>query len=88
MTFLWSLIIGGIIGWIAGAIIGRDVPGGIIGNIIAGFVGAWLGTLILGDWGPHVAGFAIIPAIIGAIVVVFIVSAIMRGMRTRGTAAK
>ncbi|CAH0145239.1 GlsB/YeaQ/YmgE family stress response membrane protein [Peribacillus castrilensis] len=81
MGFLWSLIIGGIIGWLAGMIVGRDVPFGIIGNIIAGFVGAWLGSLILGNWGPSVADFAIIPALIGAIVFVFILSLILKGMR-------
>jgi uncharacterized membrane protein YeaQ/YmgE (transglycosylase-associated protein family) len=83
MSLLWALIIGGIIGWLAGLLTGRDVPGGIIGNIIAGFVGAWLGGLLLGDWGPTVAGFAIIPAIIGAIVVVLIASWVMRSMRNR-----
>jgi uncharacterized membrane protein YeaQ/YmgE (transglycosylase-associated protein family) len=81
MSFLWSLIVGGVIGWLAGMIIGKDIPGGVIGNIIAGFVGAWLGTLILGNWGPHVADFAIIPAIIGAVVVVFLLSLILRGFR-------
>ncbi|MBA9025386.1 MULTISPECIES: GlsB/YeaQ/YmgE family stress response membrane protein [Bacillaceae] len=81
MSFLWSLIIGGIIGWLAGMIIGRDVPFGIIGNIIAGFVGAWLGSLILGNWGPVVSNFAIIPSLIGAIVFVFILSLILRGTR-------
>ncbi|MGE7183531.1 GlsB/YeaQ/YmgE family stress response membrane protein [Peribacillus sp. NPDC006672] len=81
MGFLWSLIIGGIIGWLAGLIVGRDVPFGIIGNIIAGFVGAWLGSLILGHWGPSVSDFAIIPALIGAIVFVFILSLILKGMR-------
>ena len=81
MGFLWSLIIGGIIGWLAGMIVGRDVPFGIIGNIIAGFIGAWLGSLILGTWGPSVADFAIIPALIGAIVFVFILSLILKGMR-------
>jgi len=81
MYFIWVLIVGGIIGWLAGLIVGRNIPGGIIGNIIAGFVGAWLGTLILGNWGPHVANFAIIPAIIGAIVLVFLLSLILRGFR-------
>lgn len=80
-TFLWSLVIGGIIGWIAGMIAGKDIPGGIFGNIVAGFVGAWLGQWILGDWGPVVADFAIIPALIGAVVLVFIVSLIMRAFR-------
>ncbi|WCK52755.1 GlsB/YeaQ/YmgE family stress response membrane protein [Aneurinibacillus sp. Ricciae_BoGa-3] len=80
MSFLWSLIVGGIIGWIAGAIMGRDIPGGIIGNIIAGFIGAWIGTALLGTWGPVIGGFAIIPAIIGAVVLVFIASFILRSM--------
>lgn len=81
MGFLWSLIIGGIIGWLAGLIMGRDIPGGIIGNIIAGFIGAWLGSMILGNWGPVIGDFFFIPALIGAIVLVFIVSLIMGSMR-------
>ncbi|MDR7001750.1 GlsB/YeaQ/YmgE family stress response membrane protein [Neobacillus niacini] len=81
MSFIWSLIVGGIIGWVAGLVAGRNIPGGIIGNIIAGFVGAWLGSLILGNWGPNVANFAIIPAIIGAVVLVFLLSLVMRAFR-------
>ncbi|WP_106768913.1 GlsB/YeaQ/YmgE family stress response membrane protein [Paenibacillus faecalis] len=80
MEFLWSLIVGGIIGWIAGLIMGRDIPGGIIGNIIAGFIGAWLGGLLLGAWGPEIGNFYIVPALIGAVVLVFIVSLIMGSM--------
>ncbi|KAB2337080.1 GlsB/YeaQ/YmgE family stress response membrane protein [Cytobacillus depressus] len=80
-SFLWSLIIGGIIGWIAGMIVGRNIPGGVFGNIIAGFVGAWLGSAIFGHWGPDIAGFAIIPALIGAVVLVFLLSLIMRAFR-------
>lgn len=81
MGFIWSLIIGGIIGWLAGLILGRDIPGGIIGNIIAGFIGAWLGSLLLGGWGPEVGGFFIIPALIGAIVLVLILSFILKGRK-------
>lgn len=83
MGFIWSLIIGGVIGWLAGLILGRDVPGGIIGNIIAGFIGAWLGSLLLGGWGPVIGGFYIIPALIGAIALVFIVSLILGKMRRK-----
>lgn len=81
LGFLWALIIGGIIGWLAGMVVGKDIPGGVIGNIIAGFIGAWIGSALLGDWGPVVADFAIIPALIGAIVLVAIVSLVMKGLR-------
>ncbi len=81
MGFIWSLIIGGIIGWLAGLILGRDVPGGVIGNIIAGFIGAWLGSSLLGEWGPVIGGFYIIPALIGAIALVFIISLIFRSAK-------
>lgn len=81
MSLLWTLIVGGVIGWFAGLLIGRDIPGGIIGNIIAGIVGSWLGTSLLGSWGPEIAGFALIPAILGSIILIAVVSAVLRGMR-------
>ena len=83
MEFLWSLIVGGILGALAGAFLGKDVPGGIIGNIIAGFIGSWLGITLFGAWGPAIGGFYIVPALAGAIILIFIVSLIMRSMRTK-----
>ncbi|WP_139365743.1 GlsB/YeaQ/YmgE family stress response membrane protein [Shouchella patagoniensis] len=81
MGLLWSLLVGGLIGWAAGGITGRGVPFGIIGNIIAGFVGASLGTFLLGSWGPALGGFSLLPALIGAIILVLIVSSILRTSR-------
>ncbi|SDY87534.1 GlsB/YeaQ/YmgE family stress response membrane protein [Bacillus sp. 166amftsu] len=81
MAFIWSLIVGGILGWLAGLIVGKDVPGGVIGNIIAGIIGSWLGTLLLGTFGPVIGGYAIIPALIGAIILIFIVSLLLRALR-------
>ena len=80
MEFILYLIIGGIIGWLAGLILGKDVPGGVIGNIIAGIIGAWIGGMLL-HFGPEVAGIQIIPALIGAIILILIVSFIMKAMR-------
>ena len=82
LGWLWSSIVGGVIGALAGAITSRDVPMGIIGNIIAGLVGAWIGQALLGTWGPSLAGMALVPSILGAIILVLIVSAIF-GMRKK-----
>jgi uncharacterized membrane protein YeaQ/YmgE (transglycosylase-associated protein family) len=81
MSFIWSLIVGGILGWIGSLIVGKDIPGGVIGNIIAGIIGAWIGSALLGDWGPEIGGYSIIPALIGAIILIFVISLIMRALR-------
>lgn len=72
----WVLIIGGVIGLIAGMITGRGSSMGVISNIIAGLVGSSIGEALLGSWGPQVAGMAIVPSVIGAVVLVLIISMI------------
>lgn len=83
MSFLWMLIVGGVIGWLAGMIMGRDIPGGIIGNIIAGILGSWLGGMLLGDWGPRISDFYVFQSIIGAVILIAIVSLILRSVGGR-----
>ncbi|MFV0558219.1 MAG: GlsB/YeaQ/YmgE family stress response membrane protein [Enterococcus sp.] len=78
MGLIWTLIVGAIIGAIAGAITGKDNRMGCIANIIAGLVGSSLGQLLLGSWGPSLAGMALIPSIIGAVILVAIISFIFR----------
>lgn len=75
-SLIISLVVGGLIGWVAEVIMKRDVPGGVIGNIVLGFIGSWLGGLLLSDFGPVIQGFAIVPAILGSLLVVFIFSLI------------
>ena len=79
-SFIWFLIIGGVLGWLAGVVIGKDVPGGVIGNIIAGIIGSWIGSTVLGNWGWKVSNFYVFPALIGAIVLIFIVSLVLKSM--------
>lgn len=74
MGLIWTLIVGAVIGAIAGAITSRGAAMGWISNIIAGLIGSWLGESLLGSWGPSLAGMALIPPIIGAIVLVLIIS--------------
>ncbi|KKJ72354.1 GlsB/YeaQ/YmgE family stress response membrane protein [Enterococcus faecium] len=58
----------------AGAITNKGSSMGIIANIIAGLVGSAIGQALLGTWGPTIAGMAIIPSLIGAIILVLVVS--------------
>lgn len=77
MGLIWSLIVGAIIGAIAGAITNRGAAMGWIANIVAGLIGAWIGQGLLGTWGPSLAGMALIPSIIGAIILVLTVSLVV-----------
>ena len=81
MELLWTLLIGAIIGAFAGALTSRNLPMGWVGNIIAGIVGSWLGESLLGGWGPELAGMAIVPSIIGAVILVIITSFFLTGMK-------
>ncbi|WP_430611341.1 GlsB/YeaQ/YmgE family stress response membrane protein [Enterococcus sp. DIV0876] len=74
MGWLWTLIVGAIIGLIAGAITNKGGSMGWIANIVAGLVGAAIGQGLLGSWGPSLAGMALVPSIIGAVIVVAVVS--------------
>ena len=66
---LWSIIVGGFIGFLAGAITNKGGAMGIIANVVAGLVGSSVGT-----WGPSLAGMALIPSVLGAVIVVAVVS--------------
>jgi uncharacterized membrane protein YeaQ/YmgE (transglycosylase-associated protein family) len=79
--FFWSIIIGGLLGWLASLITKRDIPGGIFGNIVAGFIGSWIGSFILGKWGPEIGGFYIIPAIVGSVILILLFSLITNRSR-------
>ncbi|AXX65143.1 MAG: GlsB/YeaQ/YmgE family stress response membrane protein [Lactobacillus sp.] len=71
MHWLWVLIVGAIIGAIAGALTKKGM--GWVGNIVSGLVGSVIGEALLGHWGPQLAGMAVIPSVIGAIIVVAVV---------------
>jgi uncharacterized membrane protein YeaQ/YmgE (transglycosylase-associated protein family) len=78
MGLLISIIMAIIIGYVADFFVRGSMPGGIIGSMVAGFVGVWLGSLLFGKFGPLIAGIAIIPAIIGAILFIFVIGLLTR----------
>ena len=83
LHWIWVLIVGGVIGLIAGALTGRGHSLGWIANMLAGLIGSSLGEELLGAWGPQVAGMAIVPSILGAVILVLIVSFVLSMMNRK-----
>ena len=71
---IWSIIVGGFIGFVAGAITKKGGAMGVIANVVAGLVGSTVGQALFGTWGPTLAGMALIPSILGAVIVIAIVA--------------
>ena len=67
-----SMFVGFIIGLIAAAITNRGEKMGCIGKILLGWFGAGIGQALFGNWGPHLSETAIIPSVLGAIVLLAI----------------
>lgn len=80
ISIVIAVVMAVIIGFIGDAIAGDKMPGGVFGSMIAGFAGVWLGTLLFGRWGPVIAGFPIIPAILGAMIFVFLIGMLARSL--------
>lgn len=74
MGFILEIIMGGLIGWLASVILHKDESMGKLANIVAGLVGSALGGSLFGNFGPVMFNIAIIPALLGAIIVIAIVS--------------
>lgn len=81
LSWIWVLIVGAIIGLIAGFITGKGGSMGFLANLIAGLVGSTLGQAIFGSWGPQIAGMAIVPSILGAVILVLVVSFVLGMLR-------
>jgi uncharacterized membrane protein YeaQ/YmgE (transglycosylase-associated protein family) len=86
ITIIAWIVLGAIAGWIAGLLVRGDERWGVIGHIVLGIVGALLGGFLanlLGlssgrEGGDVVNIWSIIVAIIGAVIVVWIVNALSR----------
>lgn len=84
MNIIWALVIGGVAGWLAGLIMkGRGF--GIIGNIIVGIIGGILGRWVFGSLGISTTGIggSLITALIGAVILLFLISLFRRNKPQR-----
>lgn len=78
MNWIVTIIVGGIIGWLASIIMKTNAQMGIFGNIVIGIVGSSLGFWIAGLAGlaayGAIAQWAV--AVLGAVVLIFILKAV------------
>lgn len=83
MGFILWIIFGGLVGWVASLIMNTDAQQGILLNIVVGIVGSSLGGFIIGGvGGVGVGGFSLysfLVALLGAVVLLFLVKLIRRG---------
>ena len=79
MDLIIFLVIGALAGWLAGVIM-KGGGFGVIGNIVVGVVGSFLGGWLLPKLGLSIGGDfgGFITAVIGAVILLFIVRLIKK----------
>jgi uncharacterized membrane protein YeaQ/YmgE (transglycosylase-associated protein family) len=78
MSWLISLIIGGIVGWLASIVMKTNAQMGLIANVLVGIVGSSLGYWLAGTLGiaPEGGILRFVVAIAGAALLIFILRAL------------
>jgi len=78
MSWIISLIIGGIVGWIASMIMKTNAEMGILWNVVVGVLGGILGNWIAGLLGMAPEGniMRFVVALIGAVILIFVLQQI------------
>ena len=74
MSWIVTLVIGGIVGWLASMVMKTDAQMGWIANVLVGVVGSMLGYWIAGLLGIAPTGeiLRFVVAVIGAALLIFI----------------
>lgn len=73
MSFLWAILIGGLVGWVASLIMKSDGQQGLVLNIVIGVVGGVVGRLLFGlvGLGPQNFIGSLVVGIVGAVALIW-----------------
>lgn len=82
-TIVTWLVFGGLAGWLASLIVGKDSQLGVVGNIAVGIVGAFIGGLLFPNDADTFDFGSFVAAVIGAILLLLVVTAVTRNRRPR-----
>ncbi len=83
LTFILFLIVAAACAYLAEVLVPGTIPGGFFTSAIVGIIGAWVGSSIMGSFGPSLAGVALIPCILGSAILVFLLGLVSRGLPRR-----
>ncbi|MGL4608453.1 MAG: GlsB/YeaQ/YmgE family stress response membrane protein [Trueperaceae bacterium] len=82
MNFIAWIVLGGLAGWIASMVMGTNERQGCFTNIIVGIIGSFVGGFVMNFFGGQgVTGFnipSLLVAIIGAVILLWIVKALRK----------
>lgn len=84
--FFITLVVAGLIGWAADRVTPGELPYGVLGAVGAGLLGAFVGGILMKDIGPSIAGLAIIPTFVGAVIVAIVAELAFGRNKSRGVA--
>ena len=78
MSWIISLIVGGVIGWLASIVMKTNAQMGLIANVLVGVVGSLLGFWVAGLLGiaPAAGILRFVVAVAGAVLLIFILRAL------------
>lgn len=78
LSFLLFLVVAAVCAGIAEYLVPGQVPGGFLTLAVVGVIGAWIGGNLFGTIGPSIYGVTLIPTILGAAILVFVLSLVSR----------
>jgi uncharacterized membrane protein YeaQ/YmgE (transglycosylase-associated protein family) len=78
MSWIVTIIVGGVIGWLASMIMKTNAQMGAVANVIVGIIGSSLGFWLAGVLGLSAAGPIVgwVVAVIGAALLIFLLKAL------------
>ena len=78
MSWIITLIIGGVVGWLASIVMKTNAQMGLIANVLVGIVGSLLGSWAAVGLGVAPAGgiMRFVVALLGAVALIFILRAL------------
>ncbi len=68
--FLLFVMAASFCAWIAERFVPKRIPGGFFTACMTGILGAWMGSNLLGKFGPAVGEVSLLPTVIGSVVFV------------------